>query len=204
MATVTTEAELVNLALARIGHRDYLDDLGEDSAEAESASQVYKTTRNALLARRDWNFASGELELALTTEERVGWGYCYALPADCLVARSIWPGERRPGPGNAIPFATTLNDARTGRLVVTDQEAAILRYTVELTTVGLFPPHFVVALAAQLGAELGAALKVVPSGELTGLLRIAETEYSKAAAIDANEEVQDQQADAEWIAARGG
>lgn len=204
MATVTTEADLINLALSRIGHRDYLDDLGEDSTEGETASVVYTTVLQALLARRDWNFASGELVLALTAETRVGWGFCYTFPTDCIVARYIWSGERRPGPGREIPFATTLNDARDGRLVVTDLEEAVLRYTVRLEKVAVFPPHFVVALAAQLAAELGAALKVVSASEIIGLLRIAEIEYTKAAAIDANEEVMDRQADAEAISIRGG
>lgn len=204
MATVTTQADLINLALSRIGHRDYLDDLGEDSTEAETASVVYTTVLHALLARRDWNFASGELELALTTEERAGWGFCYTFPNDCIVARYIWSGDRRPGAGDEIPFATTLNDARDGRLVVTDAEEAVLRYTVKLERVAVFPPHFVVALAAQLAAELGAALKVVPASEVTGWLHIAEIEYAKAAAIDANEEVMDRLADAESIRVRGG
>jgi hypothetical protein len=201
MPAVTTEAEVCNLALGLIGHRQYIDDLGEQSAEAEACSVFFASVRDELLAKRDWHFASVTAQLALSTETRRGWGVCYVQPADCLEPREVDLENRNPARGEPPPFAKQLNDARSGWLICTDVEEAVLRYTARLTTVALWPPHFVKAVATELAMRLIGALPVkrtlMPAAQVA-----AEKAYLEAAAADENSGQRDEEPDAEWIRVR--
>lgn len=202
MAAVTTPAQVCNLALAAVGSRQFIDDLGEATLEAEVCNRLFASVRNELLAAWPWRFATRRAVLGLTAEVRTGWGYCYTLPADCLVARRIWDGKRLPGAGQSIPFSKELNDAGGGFLLVTDQPQAELEYTAEVTTVALWPPHFVTAVAAVLATHLASALSVKPQvSEL--MMRRAQLALTRAAAVDANEAQRDEEPDSEFIRERG-
>lgn len=202
MAAVTTEAQVCNLALAAVGSRQFIDTLTEASTEAEVCARLFASVRNECLAAWPWRFAAKRALLALTTEERTGWGYCYAFPADCLVARRIWDGVRTPGAGEAIPFGKELNDAATGHLLVTDMQSAELVYTAELKTVALWPPHFAAAVAAQLAVGLASALPVKPDVAMA-LQRQAHLALQRAAAVDGNEGRADVESESEFIRERG-
>jgi hypothetical protein len=202
MAAVTTVARVCNLALGLVGQRQFIDNLTENSTEAQVCAVYYESTRNELLQAWHWRFATKRAVLALTTETRTGWGYCYAAPADMLTPRRIWDGQREPGAGEAIPFGWELNDAASGHLVLTDMEQAELIYTAEFTNVALWPPLFVKAVAAQLAVYLAGALPVKPELMPT-LQRNATLALQTAAAHDANAATRDTEADSEIIRERG-
>lgn len=201
MVAVTSEHQVANLALGIVGQRQFLDSLDEPTTEAQVAKTFFASTRNEVLAAYRWRFATKRAVLALTTEERSGWGYAYAAPANMLVAQYIWSGDRAPGAGDAVAFAKELNDAATGHLILTDMAEAELVYTMELKTVALWPPHFVKTLAAQLAVYLAGALPVKPE-LMAPLQRSAQMALQTAAAIDANEAQRDADADAESVRVR--
>lgn len=201
MPTVTTEAQLCNLALGLVGQRQFIDRLDENSTEAQVCDVFFAATRDEVLARFAWRFASRRSVLALTTETRNGWGFAYASPADLVVARYIWSGQPTPGAGQEIPFTKELNDAGDGLLILTDMEEAELVYTRTAPSIGLWPAHFVKAVAAQLAVYLAGALPVKP--ELMPRLQQAATQaLLTAAAVDANEGKAGQPADSEFIRER--
>lgn len=202
MPAVTTPAQVCNLALGLVGQRQFIDSLTEESVEAQVCARYYATVRNALLAKRWWRFAKKRAVLALTTEEREGWGFCYTQPTDLLVARYIWTGKRRPARGEGCPFEVELNDAATGHLVCTDMEDAELVYTVELATVALWRPLFVDAVAAELAVRLAGAIPVKPQ-LMPMLQQNAFQRLMEAAAADANEAADDEEPDSEFILERG-
>lgn len=202
MPAASTDAEVCNLALELVGSRQFIDRLDEASAEAECCARVFKPLRNELLEAWPWRFAEKRAVLALTTETRSGWGYCYAMPADCLTPRRIWTGERRPGAGGLVAFSMELNDAGTGHLICTDMADAELVYTVELRAVGLWPGYFVKALAAAIAVPLGGALMSKPQ-MLPMLEQGAQLALRRAAALDASKAEQDPEPDSEWIRERG-
>lgn len=201
MPAVTTEAQVCNIALGLVGHRQLIDNLLEPTAEAQACAANFASVRNELLSLWPWRFAKRQATLGLTAETREGWGFTYRLPADCLVPRSIWTGVRRPGAGERIPFEVMLDDAGTGHLLCTDMELAVLLYTAELQTVALWPPLFVEAVAARLAAKLAGSLPVRPE-LMPGLASAARLALQQAAAVDANGAEEDQEADAEWIRVR--
>lgn len=202
MAARTTEAQVCNLALGLVGQRQFIDDLTEDSTEAQVAAQYFESTRNELLEAYHWRFATKRAVLAETTETRTGWGYCYSAPSDMLKPQRIWDGNRRPGAGEAIPFAFELNDAGSGHLILTDMAEAELIYTVELATVALWPAAFVKAVAAQLAVYFAGALAVKPQ-LWPSLERGAVMALQRAAALDANAGQADPEPDSEIIRERG-
>lgn len=201
MAAVTTEAQVANMALGLVGQRQLLDSLSESSTEAQMVSDFYATTRAELLEAWEWRFATKRVVLALSTETRTGWGYCYVAPTDLLKAWRIWNGNREPGAGERIPFSKELNDAGDGMLILTDMTDAELIYTIDQTRVALWSNSFVKAVAAQLAVYLAPALPVKPE-LMPNLQRQATLALQTAAARDANESQRDVIAESEFIRER--
>jgi hypothetical protein len=161
---LTTEAQLCNIALLRVGERQTIDSLEETTEAARSCKALYAPARDACLAELWWTFATQRAVLAETTEERDGWTYAYAMPSDCLAPRYVYAGIRNPAPEVRIRFASELNDAGDGFLILGDFEAADcpLIYTARIENVTLFPPVFVDALAWRLASDLALGLTVKP------------------------------------------
>lgn len=181
----TSDAAVVNQALGYVGHRQFLDDLTEETEAASVARRFYFDTRDALLREWWWTFATARVVLAEATEERSGWEYCYAVPADCLEARFIWNGDPNPAPETRVPFELELRSDGAGMLLLTNQVNAELVYTKRVTAAGLWPAHFVKALALALAVELALALAVKP-GLAAGLQPLASSALAQAKALDGN------------------
>ena len=123
MPAVTSEHQVANLALGLCGQRQLIDSLNEDTTEAQMAKAYFASTRDELLQSFAWRFATKRAVLALSTETREGWLYCYVAPNDMLLEAPlrIWDGDREPGSGGRIPFTIELNDAGDGHLILTDE-----------------------------------------------------------------------------------
>lgn len=158
MASVTTEAQLCNLALANIGETQLIDSLDQPGLSARLCKAHFRTARNSLLERRWWRWATRRVTLALTTETRTGWDFVYSVPSDCLTARHIWNGYEEPPVDARVPFVLEANNGATGRVLLTSWEDAELVYTTDQVPVAGFPSLFVDALAWELTVRLALAL----------------------------------------------
>lgn len=201
---VTTEAELCNLALAHIGERQYLNSLDEASAQARACKVLYATNRDALLELIRWKFATRRSVLALTTEKRSGWAYAYALPADCLAPRFIYPGSRNPRSQLRVPFDVELSDSGNSMLLLTDWATPELVYTRKATNVAQFHATFVEALSWRLAVGLAMALPVKPQVARAFLEDGYKQAFDRAWAFNMGMGQEDELPDAEHIAVRGG
>lgn len=154
-----SDAEICNLALARIGSTSFIDSLEEATAEAQVCRVLYPQARDAQLQASDWSFALRRAELVrLPGFERSGWGAAFALPPDCLVPRSIFSGLRNPRMDQAVPW--TIEEGADQRILLCDLDAAELQYTARITAPTLLPPLFVDALAWAMACELAIAIPV--------------------------------------------
>lgn len=101
----SSETELCNLALLRIGHRALLSAYSTDtSIEAQAARVLYPHARDTTLAAFPWRFARQSATLVLDDDASfLGWTYVYVLPRDFLLARSIYPGVNEPSEDELVP-----------------------------------------------------------------------------------------------------
>lgn len=197
----TTAAQLCNIALARVGQRQFIDNLDENNAQAKLCKTLYAPARDTVLESFAWQFAARRATLALLAAvTRDGWTYAYDLPSDCLAPREIYAGTRNPAGEQRIPWSVE-DDPTYGRIVLTDQAEAVLSYTRAMETVALFPPLFIEALAWKLASDLALSLPVKPA-----VFPMTKREYeialSRAIAAQLNQRQADAALDAEWIRGR--
>ncbi len=192
---MSADVDICNQALGAVGAQTIVS-LDEASAGAVACKRLFPLARDALLALHDWRFASARQALALLDEQPpANWQLVYALPSDCLRARTLESPLAGPGAGPAGRFE------RRGDRIVTDLAEAVLIYTRRVHHAGEFTPLFADSLAALLAIRLGAALRVDPD-----LVQLARQDYQltlgQARAADANEASNRDQPEADWIEAR--
>lgn len=196
------EVEICNLALLRVGSRNLITSLSDDTTEGRGCAVAYSLSRDAVLAGFAWRFAEAQATLAELTTTWSGFTYVYALPTDFVSARYIYSAANigaLAASSNRIPYEVV--SSSTGRMLVTDQEDAILVYTAQVTTVPFFPPLFVQALAWKLATELCLFLPVKPQIGLAmdGKYQAA---LKEAAAFDMRQSHQPEGAASEFISER--
>lgn len=197
-----TEAKVVNIALARIGQREFIDELDENTPSARVANELFGDARDVVFESFPWPFATKRSDLALITDgERDGWEYAYALPADCISPRSIYSGKRSPAADERIPYALEHDATTSAQILLTDMEDAQLIYTARIETVALWPPSFVDALAWKLASDFALAIAVKPN--VAQAMTVGyERALARAGALQFNKQREDPEPDSSFIRGR--
>lgn len=195
-------AQVCNIALARVGQRQFIESLTELSTEAQVCKVLYEPTRDAVLAAFPWPFATKRGELTvLDGISRSGWEKVYALPNDCLAVQRLYPGSRNPTADARSPYALEHDDVSGLRVLLADLEDAELIYTARVQAVALYPPLFVDALAWRMAMELALALAVKPT-LAASMAQGFERAMARAAAAELRQSQEDAPPDSEFIRAR--
>ena len=179
---MTSEVDICNRALSRLGTRATIADLAENSTEARTCSIWYAATRDWLLRAHDWNFARRQVALADLGTPPTGWDYRYALPADCLrflrfaVASSV-----------SIPTpAFEIGSTDTAKVLYTDEAEAEAIYIARVEDPSLFDAGFGTALVDQLAAHI--AFPITQKVDIAmRLAQLARASFAEATALNANE-----------------
>ena len=199
---MTSEIDICNLALLRLGTRSSIASFTEGSVEANACAQVYGLLRDMLLASHQWSFATHRVILADLGHPPDGWKHRYAYPTTCLRARMIRPPD---GHHNVVRFDVSGDvdaDGNPIRVILCDVPRAELIYTQRLIAPDLYPPHFIEALSWMIAAELANALS--SNDALTqSTMQMAAQAISTSKANDANETPVPQEHVPDWIAVRG-
>jgi len=168
---MANEVNICNLALSHIGVFSKIQSLSESTKEARECNLLYATARNAVLEDLDWNFARKQMYLALLDETYTGWAYAYQYPTDCIIARKIfnegevdsntagWDTDNKDNILDKVEFEIRASSNLDRRIILTNQEDAILLYTAKVTDVNMFSSQFIDALAWRLAAELAVPLR---------------------------------------------
>lgn len=176
--STSSPADVINLSLRRIGYDRRVGSLLDGSKAASAALDLYAQTRDQLLRKGNWNFASGMVNGVLqksappggyfdapwdpATNPQQPWAFQYAYPADAVKIRAV-----RPQPGflfDPLPTPTlfdTANDTISGTsemVVLCNTESAVLVYTRRVTDPTAWESDFVEALAAEIGRRLAPIL----------------------------------------------
>jgi len=170
-----TALALCARALLALGAQP-ISSLDDGSAEAEIAANLYPGTRDALLARHPWSFATGQCSLArLAAQPVADFLYAYALPADFLRVLSAGPPRR----GRGLDYRLLEHRLHSNAAEVT------LTYLFRPDE-STFPPHFAAALAARLAADFCTPL-TENTARTQQLMALAETELRIAKSIDSQQ-----------------
>lgn len=177
-ASVSSPADVVNLALRRIGYKGSVGNLYDGSEAAKDALDIYGQTRDQLLRQGDWGFAERNITLTLLKSAPVGgyipptvwstaypplpWLFEYSRPTDCLKIRSVksvplFVPNFDPQP----QLYTEANDnalAPPAQVILCNIAAAVLTYTGQVTDPTNWEPDFVEAFAAALARRLAPRL----------------------------------------------
>jgi hypothetical protein len=127
--------------------------------------------RRATLRSHAWNWAERFATLSLLTLTATDYDYVYALPADCLrVIQVVNPVRyvQASTPSLAMYPAPQLGYelrtyAGTGKVLVTGQADAELRYVADITDPNQFDEQFIDALSHRMAAEMAVPLAGKPS-----------------------------------------
>lgn len=196
---MSSEVEICNLALGYVGVAREIDALDEGSTEADQCRRFYAPTRDEVLRRYAWPFASKVQALALIAENpNDDWAFSYRYPTDCLRALRLVTGTR----AETAPPPFELGHDAAGKVIYTDQADAVLKYTRRIEDPELFDPAFVEAVAWRLGGKLAIPLSRSEK-ERDYAFKRYQYEIAVAESLAGNEGQSDPAPDAESIRARG-
>lgn len=184
---ITSPSGMINLALARIGKKDFIGNLYEGSEAARVALRIYSETRDEMLRAFDWGFAERNINMTLLKSAPVGgyfppnvwnpatnppppWAFEYGYPSDCLKVRSVKPVPMfvqnfDPQPNVfSVENDNALNPAQ--KVILCNVPSAMLVYTGQVTDPLTWEADYVDALAGKLGLRLAPALANMDAAKL--------------------------------------
>lgn len=211
---MASEIDICNLALGHLGDNATVSSIfpPEGSAQAEHCARFYPIARDALLEMHNWNFSMRRINLAELTNNWPEWKYAYALPADAINIIAVMPPDAHDDyatrflptdtPSFAHNYSPMISAGRYSpqdftvevgddgnHILYTNQEKAMLRYTMYVTDTTSYSPLFVMALSWQLAAMLaGPILKGdAGSAEAKRCTQMAMGYVSSAKSSDSNQ-----------------
>lgn len=206
-----TEIGICNMALSRLDLNP-INSFIEATKEARTCKIHYEQTRDFVLRGHKWGFATKEDTLALLDATYTGWDYAYQFPSDCLAPRYIYnptlsayeqadEDYTLSTSGTKIPFEVRASSSGDSKIILTDQEDAILIYTAKVTQPTAFDSQFIEALVLKLASVLAYPLRR-DKGMGDGLLNEYRLFVGEAKATDANEEVRNDTDPGDFVKAR--
>lgn len=210
MTVGSSEVEICNLALTRIGHVT-IASLTESSKAATLCNLHYHPTRKSTLRAHPWNFAIRRATLALSaTTPNHEFTYRHALPTDCLkVIRTSWETSEGvsgaavygfPGvhgyAGEPVPYTIE------GRYLLCNEDTAKIEYIADITDTTTFDELFTDVLAQRIAAEICLALTDNATAAKS-MWDVYATKLAEARTVDATEGTARNVVDTSaWIMAR--
>jgi hypothetical protein len=197
----TSPVKIGNMALANCGTATTIESFTENSVEAKQIKLWYDFARQQAFEAFDWNFARKRIDLATHSDDAPSneWVYRYQYPSDALVIRRLENPNGKTD--DAVPFEVENSESGEEKTILTDLQDARAVYTFDNQNPDMYSAVFINALASLLASYIGFVLtgkKAVVADNLQRymvFLRMAE-------ATRANERVEAQPRDTDWIRGR--
>jgi hypothetical protein len=151
---MASEIQICNLALSHLGG-GRIQSINDNAKEAIECKILYPMVLESTLRSHKWAFATKRLLLGLLDEEVPGFRFVYRYPGDCLVAREIYSVNQF----DKVKFEIALGKDNQSRVILSDQESAVLIYTAKVENANIFDSIFIEALSWKLAGELAISLK---------------------------------------------
>jgi len=145
---VSSEVQICNMALRFIGSEPLIS-LEDNSKQGKLCKLFYEFDRDVLLSEEVWSFAVTRQALSqLSDTNNTNYLYMYQLPVDpyCLV-----PIEIKDYPNQSFVIE--------GRVLYTDLDPVMLRYTARVTDPTQYPALFALALAYKIASDLANSIE---------------------------------------------
>lgn len=154
-----SKTKIFNLALSHLGVSVLIQNSIEESPEAILMNNYYELARDTVLEAHEWSFANAykDLSVAFENSPNPNFLYAFAYPSDCIAPRAAI--DKADKKEKKVESAI---DSTGAKIVLTNCNPCILRYTKRVTNEAHFPGPFVNALAFYL-AYLSAQV-IVGSG----------------------------------------
>lgn len=193
--------EICNEALAWVGWNP-IDDFypTEDSPAARACARIYEPMLHEILRDHAWSFATRQTVLAASAVEFDDYEYTYSYPPDCLYIQRVLDSDSG---DNAYEYVVRTDDGDE-RVICTDVDEAMIRYTMRAETPNIYDPTFISALLWRLKSEFARMLNSDSNLATTALDMYMQT-IRRAKALDANEQKKTPDEDTQnpYKAARG-
>lgn len=151
-----SKAQIFNITLNTLGVSTPLENADSSDNRAILLNNYYELARDYVLKDYDWNFASAfrALSLCETQDYLMNYKYCYDYPNDCVCARDVFEKD------SFVRQKFSVSCLQDGtRIILSDVDNAILRYTRRVEKEVYFSCEFAMALAYYL-ASLSAGVIV--------------------------------------------
>lgn len=142
-----SKVKIFNIALSNLGVSAPIQNSIEESPTGILMNNYYELARDTVLEAHDWSFANAHKVISTSFEESPNPNYMYAFkfPNDCVAPRAIIDTtdhkEKKYEP--AV-------DSSGAKIILTNSNPCILRYTKRVTNETFFTAAFVSALAFYL------------------------------------------------------
>jgi hypothetical protein len=191
-SVIQSPADIVNAALAQIGHKNRVGSLYEGSRAAKNALDVYGQTRDQLLREGDWPFAQRDIIGVLIKSAPAGgyvppnvwdpssnppqpWLYEYAYGTDFIKVRAVKPQLILIPNFSPQPHLFTVANDSNVRVVLSNVQNAVITYVGQITDPTQMPPDFVEAFISAMGRRLAPLLANMDAAKMEAQAEQVET-----------------------------
>lgn len=158
---MTSETDIANLALSRLGHTS-ISSLSQGNKAANACQLHYPICRDAVLRAHPWNFSIKRETLAQdSTAPNHEFTYRHVLPTDCLkVLRTNWEADGISSTAvYGFPGMNGYNSEMApyrieGRFLLANESIVKIEYIAKIEDPAQFDALFVDLLAQRLAAEI--------------------------------------------------
>ncbi len=184
---VTSPADLINVALAKIGYKKRVGNPFDGSDAAQQALDIYGQTRDEVLREVDYDFAMRTVVLTQlkaappggyfpptvwnpATNPPMPYAFEYGFPDDALKIRNVKPTALflyNPDPQfNPFQIANDAAFAPARRVILCNVPDAVATFTAQVTDLATWDVASVEAFAAALARRLAPALASMDAAKL--------------------------------------
>ena len=163
-----SKVQIFNITLNILGVSTSIENPNSPDSCAILLNNYYELAKEYVLKDFDWNFASTYRVLAVGEEQSVlnKFSYCYTYPNNCISAREVYDSYTQ----TEMPFKIATLESGS-KVILTDAQGAILRYTRKIDKEIYFTGEFSMALAYYLAS--------LTSNVIAGSLQKGELAYEK-------------------------
>lgn len=193
-----SKTKIFNIALSNLGISAPIQNSIEEHPQAILMNNYYELARDSVLEAHEWSFANAVKELSVAEEssKNGNWQFCFTLPNDCISPRAIIDvydnKEKKYDPGI---------DSTGQKIIYTNTNPCLLRYTKRVTNETFFTARFVNALAFYL-AYLSAQVITGSNNKKNTNLQDYQIAIREAIVLDARKTQNKDQDDKDYTDAR--